>query len=492
MKQLQNIIIVGGGSSGLIAALIIKNTYPGIDLTVIESSNIGIIGVGEGTIRRWPEFIRYCNIDLEEMIKETDAVYKFGIKFDNWNGDGKSYTHSLLFDESVSGQNYFHEYTKSYPYMFAWMVAEGKTTEEMISKFMVNNQVPLAPCVNDGIPLHFNTFKLNAHLHTLCNRIGIKFIQTELVGTNVDENGVTSLVDKDNCVYPADFFIDCSGFARVVSKSLGSKWLDYRHYLPVNHAIAFPTETDGNLPLFTSCTSLSAGWAWKTPTYGRYGNGYVFNDAYIDSAKAQAETEQLYGHPVEIFKDIKFGAGKIDKFWNKNCLSIGLSGSFSEPLEATSIGFLIEQTFAFVDQIRYWTSIPEKIESHYNNLFDASFQNTIDYVQLHYYVKRKDTPFWKELAFTPTDFNRETVDMFRHKLPCPSLFTGEHQIFGPLNWIQIMHGLDMFDRESIKRELHSLNFKDYSIESLFKQRHIRDQTVLTMSQQQFLDNLHKR
>jgi len=490
MKRLQDLIIVGGGSSGLVAALIVKQTDPNLDVTIIESANIGIIGVGEGTIRRWPEFVRYCNIDLKELIKETDACYKFGIKFDNWNGDGKNYMHSLLFDENTSGYNYFHEYKKGYPYMFAWMVANNLPTEQMISQFMINNRVPLETHANDGIPLHFNTFKFNAHLHTLCKRVGINFIQTELTGTNIDEAGVRSLVDKDNRVYPADFFIDCSGFARVVSKGLGAEWIDYTHHLPVNHAIAFPTETNNDLSVFTTCTSMKAGWAWKTPTYGRYGNGYVFNDAYIDSAKAQAEIEQLYGHPIEIFKDIKFGAGKIDKFWNKNCLNIGLSGSFAEPLEATSIGFLIEQTFAFVDQLRYWTEIPDKVEQHYNQVFDASFENTIDYVQLHYYVKRKDTDFWRELNFTPTDFNRETIEMFKRKMPCPSMFTGDHKIFGPLNWIQIMHGLDLFDKESIKRELASLNLVDYEIANLFKQRHIRDQSVLTTTLQQFLDNIH--
>ena len=488
MENIKDIIVVGGGSAGLVSALMIKQTFPNINLSIIYSNNIGIIGVGEGTTPNWNEFIEYCDIDTIEFFLRTDATFKFGIEFLNWDGNNNSYLHSGVWMNRWFGYNNFYEIHKNYPYMFAHIIADNRSTYETTHPFISKNLIPKDKLL-DG-PIHFNTYKTNDYLKELCSRRSIKLIETDIVSVSTTDNGISSITDVNNITYNADFFIDCSGFARLLSKNLNSKWIDYKKYLPMNHAIAFPTEQKNYISNITKSTALSSGWCWQIPTYGRNGNGYVFNDSYITADDAKKEIENFYGHEIDIGKDIKFSAGKIDKFWNKNCVSIGLSGSFVEPLEASSIGFTIKQIFYLIDNIVYWRNNSKFVENNFNTIFNKSFDNIVDYVQLHYFTKRKDTPFWKELEFVTTDFNKETIEIFKTNLPRPTLFDNNNFLFLAHDWIQVMHGLDMFDKEKIGNELSSFNFNYNNLNEIRLNHLNSDRNLPKITHKQYLDELH--
>ena len=151
--------------------------------------------------------------------------------------------------------------------------------------------------------------------------------------------------------YQSDFYIDCTGFKKLLISKLGAKWVSYKKYLPMNEAIAFATKDTKEYPPYTLANAMKAGWMWRIPTQGRWGNGYVFNNKYINAKEAQKECEKYLGHSIKVAKNIKFEAGVLDKVWIGNCVAIGLSSSFIEPLEASSIGISIQQSFLLMHLI---------------------------------------------------------------------------------------------------------------------------------------------
>ena len=445
---MKKILVLGAGTAGLVSALVMKKTYPNYDITVIESDSIGIIGVGEGSTEHWKTFMDYCDISPFTLVRKTDAALKKGIKFENWNGDGKSYFHSL-------GDPFYSEYGQDPGQKLLFiktLVSNNIKTEDVL---LETNLVHAQGGVNTTNQYHFNTVKLNKFLHDVCTERGIKFINTTISDVSIKENGdVASLTDDAGVLYEADFFIDSSGMKRVISSKLGTKWISYKKYLPMNHALAFPTEDVSDLKPYTLSRALSSGWNWRISTQGRYGNGYVFCDDFIDSTKAHDEVQSVYSEEVKVAKDIKFDAGRVDKFWVNNCISIGLSASFVEPLEASSIGNSIIQSIGLAQMLPSW-DVDRKIAEQYNKKFVSCFDNIVDFVQLHYITKRKDTEFWRALPtmMTKTDFIQEHLEMFKKSMPCQTLFHEEYHMFNAPNWAQVMDGLELLDREYIGKTL---------------------------------------
>jgi tryptophan halogenase len=441
-------IILGGGTAGIITALVLKKAFPLHTISIIESDEIGIIGVGEGSTEHWRNFLNFCNIDVADLIRETDATLKQGIVFENWNGDGKNYWHSL--------SNFFYdEYATAIP-------IENKFLRTLIG----NNIDPTDATLNTGLifyqgglestnQYHFNTFKLNKYLHKIVSERGINIIKDTISDIVLDTTSgdVSSLIGSAGQSYTADLFVDSSGFKRVISSKLGAKFVSYKKYLPMNHALAFPTEDISELKTYTLSRALSSGWNWRIPTQERYGNGYVFCDEFIDSTKAHDEVQSVYSEKVNIAKDIKFEAGRVDKFWINNCVSVGLSASFVEPLEASSIGNSILQAYGLASMLQTWY-FDRKIANVYNEKFIGCFDNIVDFVQLHYITKRKDTEFWRALPelMTKTDFIAEHLETFGKALPSQHYFGGIHNfhMFNAVNYIQVMHGLGLLDIDAIK------------------------------------------
>jgi tryptophan halogenase len=218
----------------------------------------------------------------------------------------------------------------------------------------------------------------------------------------------------------------------------------------MNSAFAFPTAREEDIPSHTLSRALSSGWTWRIPTQDRFGNGYVFCDEFITEGQAIDELQKYYTEPINVGRSFKFSAGYTDKFWIKNCLSLGLAGSFVEPLEASSIGTSLQQAFAFASVLHGWDRGQENIATKYNLHFEAVAKNIIDFVQLHYITKRDDSDFWRSCkSIKLTDFNKETLDYFKNHIPNRSFFTEPFLLFTEQNWLQVMYGLQLFNIDAI-------------------------------------------
>lgn len=444
-----NIIVLGAGTAGLVAALMVKEKYPLYNVTIIKSGDIGIIGVGEGSTEHWRQFMEFIGIDPFELIYKTKATVKIGILFKDWIKDHE-YVHTVGTHTASPLRRldmYHHMYLNSQNEKFPLSPGfEGS--------FYVN-RVPVTNNLNVSNQFHFDTFSLNEYLKQLCLKRDIAIVDAVITNVLQDDHGnITSLKSESN-IFTGDLFIDCSGLKRVISSKLNNKFVSMVDFLPMNHAIAFPTEHDNPIEIepYTLTTALSSGWMWKIPTQERYGNGYVFSDHYINADQALGEASKHLGKNIEkAAKDIKFTAGRVEKFWDKNVVCVGLSSSFAEPLEAQSIGFTIIQTFALLDTLDQWpTNI--NVVKKYNDRMIKCFNNIVDYLQAHYLTERCDTDFWKNKPFKLTDFNQENLPFFKQGSILPSMFDSEELMFKVANWYQVIGGLGLIDKNSLNDTL---------------------------------------
>lgn len=443
--MINSITILGGGTAGFIFALITKQSMPFLDIKVIESSQIGIIGVGEGSTEHWQNFMNFCKIPVDRLFRETGATYKTGIRFENWNGDGKEYWHSLNGDVA-----WFDYTTATHPEIIKQIYNQQDPLDTVYCG--AKNSTHEIPVIDRVHQFHFDTFKLNQFFHTLCQERGINIIDDIIKDVILDEQGYVKELIGEKTNYQADFFVDSSGFRRVITSKLQTRWHDCGKQLPMNSAIAFPTGYKEDIPSHTLSRAVSSGWMWRIPTQDRFGNGYVFCDEFINEDQAVAEAQKFIDEPINVGRKIKFSAGYVDKFWNKNCISVGLAGMFVEPLEATSIGCTIQQAFAFIPCIANWERGNDNSGKIYNNDMKLVASNIIDFVQLHYFTKRNDSEFWRwaKNNIELTDFNKETLETFKNILPSLGNFPGSYIMFKQLNWMQVMHGLGLYNYQSIQ------------------------------------------
>ncbi len=452
--MIKDIIVLGGGNAGLMAALYLRSSLPNLNITVLKSTKIGTIGVGEGSTEHWAYFSSATGISGSEIILEAGATLKAGIRFDNWHGDGTTYYHSL--GDHVSSLDNF----TGIPYTIMRIIAEGGSPDDLLWKEAVQG-LHHGMVEADFHQFHFDSIKLNNLFLRKCADRGINVIDADIVDTLIDSEGyVESVVDASGVKYYADFFVDSSGFSRVISSKLGTKWVDWSKHLPMNSAIAFPSPYKEKIPPYTLAKAMSSGWQWRSPVQDRFGNGYVFCDAFITEDEAIAEIQKDFPDVIEIGRKVNFTSGCIDKFWVKNCVSIGLSSNFVEPLEASNISTTVQQSRLLAVGLATWCRGDNATIKHYNDTCQDIMTNILDFIQLHYFTQRNDTDFWKwtktNIELTP--FNAEHLEIFKKNfINHLALSTTNFNIYDILNWAQVMHGLRLFDVDSIKQIYYSRN-----------------------------------
>jgi tryptophan halogenase len=397
--------------------------------------------------------MEFVGIKPSEIIKECDATFKIGVMFDNWVTN-KKYLHSV-------GEPFGTRFGPYYA-IYAKQISENSDLlcSDNLEKNLVNVNslnVNLNPPTNQ---YHFNTFKLNEFLKKIALNKGIKLFDDEIIDVKLEENGFIKTLVGKKTEYSSDFYIDATGFQKTLVNKLEVKWKSFNKYLTLNSAITFQTKDEDNYNFWTLAKAMKSGWRFKIPTWGRHGNGYIYDNNFITADKAKLELEEELGYEVEIGKTFNFDPGALETVWNKNCVAIGLSGSFFEPLEATSIGLSIQQSFLLMDKIQNYD---DKVIESYNNSFNSIVENIRDFVVLHYLTKRNDTDFWKNiLNLEIPESLKNNLEKWKTKLPTGEDFlnVSGYSMFGPQNFIKVMHGLNLFDKEAILKEYNFLS-NDY-------------------------------
>ena len=446
-KQTFNrITIVGGGTAGLATALIF-NVRLKSQLRIIKSDKIGIIGVGEGSTEHWDDFMKVCFLDTFEMIKKTDATVKLGIYFKNWTK--KPYYHNVTnFHQNKLGQ---------YPIGAALNYINDVEQIKITDYHNIDNKVEFTKEYSPSKQYHFNTFKLNQYLTELCKKRGIEIIEDEIEDVTLNENGINTLIGKKE-IYTSNFYIDCTGFKRLLISKLGAKWQSYSKYLKLNEAIAFPTGDTNEYTPYTTATAMSSGWMWRIPVWGRHGNGYIFNNNFINAEQAKIEAEKHLGYKVEIAKNIKFEPGALDKPWIKNCMATGLAANFVEPLEASSIATTLNQALVFINH--YSPNNQKEIDT-FNIKINNIMKNIRDFIALHYITNREDTNFWKNIKNTELpDSLSEKLNVWKYRMAIADDFNDvDYNLFREDNFNTVMYGLNLFDKNMIRKQIDKFNTK---------------------------------
>lgn len=424
-----NIVVVGGGTAGWLAALIISKVQPEHTVTVIESSAIGIVGAGEGSTGLLTSILKNemwdfgCN--LLEFFQETGATLKYGIHHKDWKTVGESYMGPIGGTPSTETlvDYIFAHYHSTDPKNVHLSSILGQKIERKISSF---NKKTLS-FDNIGTALHFDAHNVGKYFKkiTLKNP-SVTVLDDEVLDINLNAiNGnIASLLLKSGKLINGDFFIDASGFKQVLVKKLGTNWISYQKNLPVNSAMPFllPYEENEYPELYTTAWAQSAGWMWQIPNQDRKGCGYVFDDNFITADQAQAEIETTLGRAIEPIRVLKFDTGRLENAWEKNCLAVGLSSAFAEPLEATSIHTTIAQLLSFVFEFLK-PNIDDTLNAgsrkSYNRRTAKLYDTTKEFLVAHYIGGRNDSEFWKYIATgaTKTEFVDNLLEMCKTQMP---------------------------------------------------------------------------
>ena len=481
--------IVGSGTAGLITALMLRKAFAAAPITIVSSSQIGIIGVGEGSTEHWSEFMRHCDIDLEEMIVATDATHKYGIRYENWTTHTPKYFHSVGEIDEIFAWGAHATY--------ASFIENNKLfTNQTTSVGLVKNKIRVNGLHRSTNQFHFDTFKLNEYFISLCFKRGIRFVEGIVNSVDIDsETGNIKSISTDNSQnVEADFWFDASGFRKVLMEKLdNTKWISFSKYLLSDSAIAFPTESDpsGEIRPYTRAIAGDSGWMWEIPTQQRRGNGYVFSSQFYDEERALSEASKRSGYKIITHKFIKFDAGYLESPWVKNCAAIGLAGSFVEPLEATSIGSSIQQIKMLIPYLASYEKHYTKSQKHFNKAYEEVMRNILTMIRLHYYSDRRDTPFWRAMAEMPVNHElQELIDLWSERPPNRNDVPHRHmELFLTPHIAHVGQGQGIFPPEPSTKMLDRLNIRRVVENETSKMRESRYNHEL-IDHAQALKNLH--
>jgi len=455
------VAVVGGGTSGLIAAIALKHKLPNFDISIIESSKIGIIGVGEGSTEHWRMFCNEVEIDLVDLIMNTDATHKQGIRFENWTTHTPDYFHSIGYMQKVDSQIPVYEYLA----MHGKLLTNNLAHPELINNFVVmNKDGSVSGTVNQ---YHFDTFKLNQYFHKLCTERGIAVVDDTISMVEIDtESGFINSVQGAHGQYSADLWIDATGFNRVLSSAIGeSRWVSAAEYLLVDRAIPFPTGPDesGEIRPYTRARAASAGWVWEIPTQKRRGNGYVFSSSHISVDEACSEISKMVNVSLENPRVISYNAGHLDKMWTKNCVAIGLCGSFVEPLEATSISTAIQQSLLLSSFLPTYTKNSIAIINRYNKIMSEFHENLIAMIALHYISDRRDSQFWIDCSNNKKpEYLENMLSLWKERPPqFNDLTLNGYELFQAPHFWHVAQGQGLVSRELCEMSL--MNRRLYAV-----------------------------
>ncbi len=420
-----DVVIVGGGTAGWMTAAALAKLLPhACNVHLIESEEIGIVGVGEATLPHIRSFNERLGINEAEFMARTRATFKLGIEFENWARIGDRYIHPFGTFGRGQGDVGFHQY-------WLRMLHNGQAAAELddyslactmarMGRFALPSQDPRDIDSTFNYAYQFDATLFAPFLRSIAEQLGAKRTEGRIVDVDVDglSGDVRKVVLASGARIAGDLFIDCSGFVSLlVGKKLEEPFQDWSRWLPCDRAVAMPCRTKTAVTPYTSAIAMDAGWRWRIPLQHRTGNGYVHSSAFIDEQDAMdALVSAVEGDPLADPRVLRFKAGRRDRSWVRNCIAIGLSGGFLEPLESTSI-YLIQAAITALVELFPEKEIASSDREEFNRIVDLEYDRVRDFLILHYHAtERSDTPFWDYVrTMEIPDSLSEKLELFRRR-----------------------------------------------------------------------------
>ena len=406
----RHIVILGGGAAGWMSAAALVTAVPGVTVELVESQEIGIIGVGEATFPSIRNFNQGLGIDEAEFLAATRGSYKLGIQFCNWQRPGEHYFHTFGDFGALSGPMALWG-----QYLRLQAQCEGGLGDFCLPTVMARQGRFRLPDTDDSLgarftyAYHFDATLYAGFLRRLAEGRGARRIEGRVVEvTRQPDGAVRSLRLADGREVAGDLFIDCSGFASVLmGQTLGQGFVDYSHWLPVDRAWAVPAQRGpGELHPYTRSTAMEAGWCWRIPLQDRTGHGHVFSSRHISEERAREQLlAQLDAAPMAEPRLLRFQTGHRERFWQHNVVAVGLAAGFLEPLESTAI-FLVHNAIGRLIQLLHKPDAWAYAADTFSAQQTRQYQRIRDFIILHYCLsERRDSSFWRHLtgmALPPT------------------------------------------------------------------------------------------
>ncbi|HLA72934.1 MAG TPA: tryptophan halogenase family protein [Steroidobacteraceae bacterium] len=444
-REVRSVVIAGGGTAGwMTAAALARVMGPRLTITLVESSEIGIVGVGEATIPAIAQFNRMIKIDEDDFLRHTQGTFKLGIEFVNWWEKGHTYMHAFGPVGRDLAYIPFHHYWlrdqasgtagSLWDYSLNWIAAKQ-------SRFARLEKIPDTPLAGLAWAFHFDASLYAAYLSRFAQALGVRRIDAKIAGALQTPDGdVRALKLEDGRELAADFFIDCTGFrGLLIEQALKTGYDDWTHWLPCDRAQAVPSSNTSPLTPYTRATALEAGWQWRIPLQHRTGNGHVYSSSFTTDERAG---ELLLGNldtPALVEpRLIKFTTGRRKLLWNRNVVCMGLASGFLEPLESTSIHLIQVTIQRLILHFPHLGNVEER-RREFNRAAAAEYDYIRDFIILHYHANnRVGEPFWDACRnMSIPDSLRHRIELFRESA---GIFCATDDLFQLTSWLQVLWG----------------------------------------------------
>ncbi len=436
----KRIVIAGGGTAGwLTAAALARQLGDMLDIIILESSELGTIGVGESTIPTARAFHSLLGIDEADFMAATGSSFKLGISFENWTQNGSHYFHSFgEIGPSTWMGSFLHFWLRARELGVAADLGEYcvELMAARANRFSLEGERPV------NYAYHLDAADYARYLRTFCTELNVTHIDGQIASVQCDsETGnIQSLLLKDGRVVEGDFFVDCTGMkALLIGDALGVGYDDWSNYLPTNRAVAVQSEKLSPAVPYTRAIAHEAGWRWQIPLQHRVGNGLVYCDRFLSDDEAHNRLlSNIEGAPLTEARVIKFTSGARKVHWKKNCVAIGLSSGFVEPLESTSIHLIMIGVTRLLQLFPFGEAI-ESVAQRYNALAEKEIEQIRDFIILHYHLNdRQGEKFWDNHrnAIIPNSL-AERIALFKE---AAQAYQGADELFRVDSWVQVMMG----------------------------------------------------
>jgi tryptophan halogenase len=451
-RPIRKICVVGGGTAGWTAAALMAEHFKGTlgQIELVESDDIGTIGVGESTVPPFLQLLARLGVDEQEFIRETRASFKLGIEFSDWKAVGESYFHPFgTIGAPVDLSDFYQLWLKARANGYSGALQDFSPAAVMArnGRFTLPFKAANTPVAGASYALHVDAKRVARFLRTFAEARGVTRTEGIVEDVALRPDGfVDRLILKDGRVVEADFFIDCSGFrSLLIGKALDVDFRDWSHWLLCDRAIAVQTENVGPPSPFTLAQAQDFGWRWRIPLQHRTGNGHVFCSKYLSDDEATATLmSSVEGEPVVSPMPVAFRTGMREQLWRHNVLALGLAGGFIEPLESTAI-HLIYRGMDFFFRLLPDRDYDAALAAEYNRRMTADYEEIRDFVILHYCTTRRDdTAFWRacrDMELPPR--LQQKIDLFRTS---GALAEGVDELFRAASWQSVMEGMGVRPR----------------------------------------------